>query len=417
MNLLQKGVHWLAGKLTAGMKHVTSSFYPQRLSGASFAGKDVNVDIALTLSAVWACVNRIAGTISTMPIQIFERLPNGGRRSVDYDHPLYQILHDTPNADMTAIEFWQAMQSSVELWGNAYAAKQTSMNHIIGLDLLRPEHMTVRRLPDGSIEYRYSDRGGVKVYKETEILHIKGMTLDGLKGMSPIAYMRNSIGLAIALEESAGELFKNGMRPGGILNVPHRLKGGQREELYQEIDDFKQSRNGGILVTELGEMFTPILVNPEDAQLLASRNWSVEEICRWFGVPPYLAGYTEKSTSWGTGMEQQNSAYLVYTILPRIRKIEQSIEKSLIPIEERRRYYIRFNYEGLLRADSKTRAEVHALNVRNGIQSRNEARQKENLDPYDGGDVYTIEANLTTVERVIKGETGLAQITQPTGRK
>lgn len=404
MNVFQKTIEWISGKISAGLKHVTSSFYPQRLSGVSFSGKSVNVDSALTLSAVWRCVDILTGTIATMPIQVYERLPNGGRRQMD-DHPLYSILHDQPNADMTAVDFWQAMQASIELWGNAYAAKQMVGKDLIGLDFLRPEYMQTRRLPTGEIEYRYNDRSGSVIYKESDILHTKGMTLDGIMGLSPISYMRNALGLSIAQEESAGDLFKNGMRPGGIMEIPHRLNEEQRDQVYQKIDRFKSDKNGGILVTELGEKFTPVSINPEDAQLLASRSFSVEEICRWFGVPPYLAGYTEKSTSWGTGMEQQNLAYLTYTILKRIRKLEQSIEKALIPVEDRRRYFVRFNYEGLLRADSKTRAEVHSINVRNGIQSRNEVRRKENLDPYDGGDIYTIESNMTTVERVINGQT------------
>ena len=295
------------------------------------------------------------------------------------------------------------MQCCVELWGNAYAAKQMAGGQLIGLEFLRPDCMTVRKLTDGRVEYRYQDQSRSDVWYDRDILHIKGMSLDGICGLSTISYMRNTIGVGLAMEQSAGDLFKNGMRPGGIFNIPHRLTETQREEIYEKIETFKNDRNGGILVTEVGEEFKGISINPEDAQLLSSRSWSVEEICRWFGVPPYLVGYTEKSTSWGTGIDQQNQSYLTYTILPRIRKIEQSIERCLMSADERRKYFVRFNYEGLLRADSKTRAEVHQIEVRNGIRSRNEVRALENIDPYVGGDVFTIESNLSTVNRIIEG--------------
>lgn len=395
----RKIADWFLGREEAlPQRHVSSSLYPQRGGYSSYAGISPSQDLALTLGAVWGCVRRLSETISTMPLQVFERLPSGGTRQTGYEHPLFYVLHDSPNADMTAIEFWQAMQCAVELWGNAYAVKQEAAGQLIGLDFLRPANMRVRRLTDGRIEYRYSDGQTQKTWYDEEVLHIKGLTLDGVMGLSTISYMANTVGLSVALDQAAGDVFKNGLRPGGIFNIPHILKEEQRREAEAMLDRFKRDRNGGILTTGLGETFQAITIKPEDAQLLASRNWAVEDICRWFGVPPYLVGYTEKSTSWGTGMEQQNAGYLTYTILPRIRKIEQAIEKALIPPEERRRYFVRFNYEGLLRADSKTRAEVNAMDVRNGIRSRNEVREKENLAPYNGGDMYTIEANLASVD-------------------
>lgn len=401
MSFLDRFLGWVAD---FKQRHSQSTLYPQTMSSTSYAGVDVSVNQAMTLSAVWACVRRLSETVATMPIQMFERTDQG-RRAISYsDHPLYFVLHDSPNYDMTAIEFWQAVCVSVELWGNAYAVKQMANGEIIGLDLLRANCMQVRRLSDGRIEFRYSDGRNRNVYYDDEVFHVKGMTLDGVKGLSTISYMRNTVGIGLATEQSAGDVFKNGMRPSGVFRIPHKLTEAQRQEAYKKAEKFKADRNGGILVTELGEEFQAISINPEDAELLATRSWSVEEVCRWFGVPPYLVGYTEKSTSWGTGMEQQNMAYLTYTILPRIRKIEQAIEKTLLTPSERRRFFIRFNYEGLLRADSKTRAEVNAMDVRNGIRSRNEVRTKENLDPYNGGDAYTIEANLATVDKVISGE-------------
>ena len=400
MNLFSRSFRHLVAKIVTHLKHATASFYPLRGGGKSHTGKAVTVDVALTLSAVWACVSRLSGTISTMPIQIYERTDTyGGEKALGYDHPLYSILADQPNADMTAVDFWQAMQASLEFWGNAYAPKIMSGGQLTGLDFCRPDKMTVKRHSSGILIYTYNDKGSVE-YTEDEILHIKGFTLDGILGLSPIAYMRHSLGLAMSLEESAGDVFKNGMRPSGIMEIPHQLNEAQRDQVYAKIDRFKQEKNGGVLVTEINEKFTPISINPEDAQLLASRNWAVEEICRWYGVPPYLVGYTEKSTSWGTGIEQQNIGYLTYSILPRLVKNEKSIARSLMSPEDARRYFVRFNVEGLLRTDSKTRADVEAIYVRNGVMNRNEVRGKENMAPYTGGDIYTIESNMTTVDRI-----------------
>lgn len=405
MNILQKAIARIFGlSVIDRQQHVSASIYPQTTSMLSASGQSVTQDRALTLSAVWSCVKRISETISTMPLQVFEKLENGGSRMVGYEHPLYFILHDSPNADMTSTEFWTAMQCAVELQGNAYAAKQFVGKRLVGLDFLRPDRMSVRKLQNGTLEYRYSDGDKFTTYTGDEILHVKGMTLDGLQGLSTISYMRNTIGLGIAMETAASDLFKNGMRPSGIYNVPQKLSEEQRRQLRDRVEAFKSDRNGGVLVTALGEEFKAISISPEDSQLLSSRAWAVEEICRWFGVPPYLMGYTEKTTSWGTGMEQQNSAYLTYSILPRIRKIEQALEKALLSPKERRKYYIRFNYEGLLRADSKTRAEVNAMDVRNGIRTRNEVREKENMSPFTGGDVHTVEMNLTTLDNIIDGQ-------------
>lgn len=405
MSYLEKLKNWLTGKSDyPKQKHVSATPYPQRGVGLSYSGITPNVDLALSLSAVWGCVRKISETIATMPIQMFEVTESGGTRAVRYEHPLYYILHDSPNADMTATEFWQVMHACVELNGNAYAEKQMVGGQLVGLGFLKPSAMHARRLMDGRIEYRYSDSSVQKTWYDDQILHLKGPSLDGIFGLSPVAYMRNTIGIGLSLEQAAGDVFKNGMRPGGIYNIPHNLTKEQRDQAYERIEKFKNDRNGGILVTALGESFSAVQINPEDAQLLASRSWAVEEICRWYGVPPYLVGYTEKSTSWGTGMEQQNLAFLTYALLPRIRREEQAVEKCLLSPTERRRFFIRRNYESLLRADSKTRAEVNAMDVRNGIRSRNEVREKENMDPYDGGDVYTIESNLTTIQNAIGGQ-------------
>ncbi|MDR0249846.1 MAG: phage portal protein [Burkholderiales bacterium] len=376
----------------------------QKSYGMSDSGKQVDVDSSLALSAVWACVRLLSETISTLPIQIFER-GKDGKRALKYDHPLYQILHDTPNADMSAVDFWCVMQAAVELQGNAFALKLRAGKDIIGLDPLKSEGMKVTRDKSGALVYEYKDKHRENKFTEDDILHIRGFTLDGVMGMSTIAYAKSAIGLALAADGVANDTFRSGLRPAGILTVQKPMSREQREAYYERMEAWKAKRTGSVMVLEMGETLTDAKLSPEDAQLLASRAFSVADVCRWFGVPPYLIGHTEKSTSWGTGLEQQNIGFLTYTLAPRLSRIAQAVGRCLIPIEDRQRYFAEFNIEGLLRADSSARAAFYSQMTQNGVMTRNEVRSKENLQPLDGGDELTIQSNMMAIGKLGQGET------------
>ncbi len=367
--------------------------------GVTDSGKNVNTNTSLSIGTVWACVRLLSDVISTLPIQLFERTADG-KRALKYDHDLYSILHDSPNADMSAVDFWSAMQTALELRGNAYALKLKAAGDIIGLDMLKPDGMKVSRDKSGRLIYEYSDSQRSGKYTEDDILHIKGFTLDGVLGMSTLAYAKNTLGLSISADSVASETFKNGLRPSSLLQSNKLLSPEQREAYYSRLAEWSSRRAGSALVLELGETLTPINLTPEDAQLLGSREFSVEDVCRWFGVPPFMIGHTQKSTSWGTGLEQQNIGFLTYTLSPRLRRIEQSISRSLIPPEDRRRYFAEFNIEGLLRADSGARASFYSQVLQNGVMSRNEVREKENLQPVPGADVLTVQSNLIPIDKV-----------------
>jgi HK97 family phage portal protein len=371
----------------------------QKGAGLSDSGKQVSLDASLSLSAVWACVRLLAETVSTLPIQVYER-GSGGKRALKYDHPLYAILHDTPNYDMSAVDFWCPMQAAVELQGNGYALKLRAGKDVVGLDPLKSEGMKVSRDKSGALVYSYKDKQREAEYTQDDILHIRGFSLDGVMGMSTIACAMNALGLALSAESVASDTFKNGLRPAGILQTGRLLTGEQREAYYQRLTDWRSKRTGSVMVLEAGETLSDAKLTPEDAQLLASREFGVEDVCRWFGVPPHMIGHTTKSTSWGTGLEQQNIGFLTYTLAPRLSRIAQAIGRSLIPPEDRQRYFVEFNLEGLLRADSSARAAFYSQMTQNGVMTRNEVRSKENLPQFEGGDALTIQSNMMSIDKL-----------------
>ena len=367
----------------------------------SYAGKPVTPATALQLSACWSCVRLISETIATLPIGVFTQDAQG-RKTAEREHPLYAVLHDQPNADFTAAEFWEGVVASLCLWGNAYAEKATSGERLTALTLLRPEWMVVERQDDGSLIYRYHDPDGRRDLAEGEVFHVRGFGAGLDVGFSPIAYARHSMGSAMAAEEAAAKFFSNGVRPTGVLTIENVLKPEQRKQLRENIvEPMAGSANaGGLFVLEAGMKFQPITMNPEDAQMLETRAFQVEEICRWFRVPPFMIGHTEKSTSWGTGLEQQNIAFLTYALRPYLTRIEQAIKRQLIRRADRARLFAEFNLEGLLRADSAGRAALYSTYAQNGIMSRDEIRAKENLPPQPGGDQLTVQSNLVPLTQL-----------------
>lgn len=360
--------------------------------GASDAGEAVNERTALSLSTGWACVNLLAGTICTLPL-VMARTKADGSREPFTAHPLYRILHDSPNKDQTASDFWEFMQAAIELQGNGYARKVRSADgRLIALEPIAPGSQMARprRLPDGRIEYRWTINGKSFQGTEEDILHIRGFGGDPLGGMSTLEFARNTFGLARAIERAAGTTFKNGVRPSGALTFDKFLSQQNREIAETALSEkFTGAMNAGRpLILEGGTKWQQLSMNPEDAQMLESRAFSVEEVCRFFGVPPFMVGHTEKTSSWGTGLEQQILAFQKFTLRRRLKRIEQAVMKQLLtPVELAQGIVIEFNLEGLLRADSAARAAFYASGLSNGWITINEVRRLENMPPVAGGDV------------------------------
>lgn len=353
----------------------------------AWTGEQVTPQSALALPAVWACVNLIAGSIASLPLVVYR--DRDGEREAVRGHPLYRLLHDSPNYDQTALDFWEFMAASLELWGNAYARVERTNGKVSGLLPVNPALVAVNRRKSGAIEYRWSEDGAEHVLTDAEMFHVRGFGGNPLGGMSTLHFGRQTFGLAQALGRSASATFANGMRPSGTLSFPEWLKPEQRELAETRlVEKFSGAINAGRpLVLEGGVKFEALTLQPEDAQMLESQRYSVEEVCRFFGVPPHMVGHTEKSTSWGSGIEQQTLGFVKFTLRRRVKRIEQAIMQQLVTPEERSRGLVaEFNLEGLLRGDSAGRASFYRTMTAIGAMTINEVRKLENLPPVDGGD-------------------------------
>lgn len=367
------------------------------------SGEKVTVDTALTLDAVWACARLVSQTAATLPLPLYER--DGERQSkAATDHELYRVLHDRPNADMTAVEFWAAMFACKLLWGNAYAEIVRGGNdRVVALLPMRSDRVQVNLQQNDTRTYTYVYNGQTTTLHEDDVLHLKGFSLDGLTGMSAIAAGRHSLGTAMGAERTAGTIFKNGMRPSGYLKIPQFLSDDQRIKARAYLNSFSGSENTGKMpMFEGGWEFQALTLPPNDAQLLETRGFNVETICRWFGVAPAMIGHTEKSTAWGTGLEQTNLWFLTYTLRPHLKEAEQAIWAKCLSPSDQRRFYPEFNVEGLLRADSKGRAELYQSLITNALRSPNELRRLDNLPPLPGGDALFIQGAMTPIEALVQ---------------
>ena len=379
--------------------------------GETAAGKAVTVDSAMQVATVWACVRLLAETIATLPLVVYERRDDDSR-VIARNHPLSNLLRVSPDGEHTAVEFIEGLVVSLCLNGNAFAEKVRSANgRLVALQPMLFDRVGVRRNDLGLIEYRYSDpfTRSVRILQEADVFHVRGFGNAGLVGLSPIAFARQTIGAAIAADEAAAKLFANGVRPSGTLQVDHVLKPEQRKDLRENIvAPLAGSHNmGGVFVLEGGMKFTPISLSPADSELLSTRRWHVEEICRWFSVPPMLIGHAAQGqTMWGSGVEQINLGWLSTGLRNWLQRIEAAILLRLLTPGERGRYYAEFSIEGLLRADSKSRAELLARQVQNGLINRNEARRLDNRPPYEGGDAFTVQSNLLPIDLLGKVAAG-----------
>lgn len=342
------------------------------------------------LSAAWACVNLLAGTIASLPLMVYRQ--RGAQREVAADHRLYRVLHDSPNADQTALDFWEFICASLELQGDGFSEIERANNgDVIALDVPIPaEIVNRRRVGNGEIEYSWSLNGRSYRAAQSRMLHIRGFGGNPLGGLSTLSHGRQTFGLAMSVERAASATFRNGVRSSGAFQTEKPMNKEQMTESQAALEEkYAGAMNAGRpLLLANGFKFQPISINPEDAQMLESRAFSVEEICRFFGVPPFMVGHTEKSTSWGTGIEQQTLGFVKFTLRRRLKRIEQALMKQLLtPRDRAEGISIEFNLEGLLRGDSKTRADFYQSGLTNGWRTINEVRALENLPPVEGGDV------------------------------
>ena len=376
--------------------------------GNSSSGKSVTERSAMQMTAVYACVRILSEAVAGLPLH-FYRYKEDGSKEKAIDSNLYHLLHDEPNPEMSSFVFRETLMTHLLLWGNAYAQIiRNGKGEIIALYPLMPNKMSVDRDENGKLYYTYtrSDcepntmNGSSVVLEPKDVLHIPGLGFDGLVGYSPIAMAKNAIGLAIATEEFGSKFFANGAAPSGVLEHPGTIKDPTRvREAWQS--QFGGSGNSGkVAVLEEGMKYTPISISPEQAQFLETRKFQINEIARIFRVPPHMVGDLEKSSF--SNIEQQSLEFVKYTLDPWVIRWEQSLSRSLLSEDEKKRYFFKFNLEGLLRGDYQSRMNGYAIARQNGWMSANDIRELEDLDklsPEQGGDLYLVNGNMLPLEK------------------
>ncbi|WP_462333736.1 phage portal protein [Varibaculum cambriense] len=415
--------NWLRGRPKPVKNHQLSTSY-SFLFGPTSAGRPVTERSAMQMTAVYSCVRILAEAIAGLPLHLY-RYKDGGGKEKALDHPLYRLLHDEPNPEMTSFVFRETLMTHLLLWGNAFAqVVRNGLGEVIGLYPLQPNRMSVGRdLDTKQLYYEYQTTwdepaGEYKIIRLTpsDVLHIPGLGFDGLVGYSPIAMAKNAIGLAQATEDYGASFFANGAAPGGVLEHPGTIKDPSRvRESWQQT--FGGARNGNkVAVLEEGMKYTPISVSPEQAQFLETRKFQVGEIARIFRIPPHMIGDLEKSSF--SNIEQQSLEFVKYTLDPWVIRWEQAITKTLLNPREKQQLFVKFNVEGLLRGDYQSRMEGYAVARQNGWMSANDIRELENIDRIeaaDGGDLYLVNGNMLPLpmagayadsQQADKGESG-----------
>ena len=375
--------------------------------GTSASGKNVNERSAMQMTAVYSCVRILSEAVAGLPLHLY-KYTDGGSKEKAVGHPLYFVLHDEPNPEMTSFVFRETLMTHLLLWGNAYAQIiRNGKGEVVALYPLMPNRMTVNRDDRGQLYYEYQTstdeaktiKGGMVRLKPTDVLHVPGLGFDGLVGYSPIAMAKNAIGLAIAAEEYGSKFYANGAAPSGVLEHPGTLKDPSKVRDSWNEAFGGPSNSHKVAVLEEGLKYTPISISPNEAQFLETRKFQINEIARIFRIPPHMVGDLEKSSF--SNIEQQSLEFVKYTLEPWIVRWEQSINRALLSESEKAAYFVKFNVDGLLRGDYQSRMNGYATARQNGWMSANDIRELENLDlipPELGGDLYLINGNMTKLE-------------------
>ena len=372
--------------------------------GGSTAGKNVTERSSMQMTAVYSCVRVLAEAVAGLPLHLYKYTDSGGKDKA-LEHPLYVLLHDEPNPEMTSFVFRETLMTHLLLWGNAYAQLiRNGRGEVVGIYPLMPNWISVNRDDNGNIYYKYLrsledaplNKENEVILLPSEVLHIPGLGFDGLVGYSPIAMAKNAIGMAIACEEYGAKFFANGATPGGILEHPGVVKDPERVRASWNSAFGGSANSNKVAVLEEGMKYTPISISPNEAQFLETRKFQINEIARIFRVPPHMVGDLEKSSF--SNIEQQSLEFVKYTLEPWLIRWEQSLVRSLILPGDKGKYFIKFNVDGLLRGDYESRMNGYATARQNGWMSANDIRALENLDQIseeDGGNLYLINGNMT----------------------
>lgn len=360
-----------------------------RTGSATASGVAVTPDRAMRVAAVYACVRIRSGVVANMPLHIKRRIDARTREDAS-DHALWRIFRRRPNRWQTPSQFKRMLTAHLLLRGNAYAMIVRSRGEVTELIPLHPDRVECKQADDLSLVYSYRRTDGRRIdLRQTEVFHLVGLTLDGVHGVSVISYARETIGLSLSMEEHGATVFKNGARPSIVLRHPGGLGPEGRANIRASLDEYRAGgeSEGKALILEEGMETASLSMTAEDAQWIESRKFSRSDIAMFFGVPPHMIGDTEKSTSWGTGIDSQTQGFVTFSAEDDLTTWEETINRDLVADNDND-IYARFNRAALVKGDIKVRWEAHVKALQWGVMSPNEVRALEDLNPRKDGDIY-----------------------------
>lgn len=387
-----------------GLRRLVGVQYGYPSTPAEQTATPVTFDSAMQVSTVWACVKIISETISSLPLNVYRKGENG--RKIAVNHPLQLLFSGKVNRYQTKNEFLETVLLNLVTTGNSYCYIQRINDRIVSLLPLMSADMEVVLNDDGSVRYEYTQGHDVTVYAEQSIWHLK-LFGNGIIGLSPLAYQRQTLGIAQAAENAVTKIYRNGAKPSGVLTVDRFLTDEQRELIRQKFYNLASGGEDRLMVLEGGLKFESVSLSPQDIELLASRQFQISEICRWYGVPSVMINDTSSTTVWGSGIEQIVSGFYKLTLRPLIEKIETSIVVNLMSASDAQRYEVEFDFNALTRSDLKTRYDSYRVGIYGGFLTPNEARRMEGMEDAEGGDsLYMQGANmkLTDIENNPMGD-------------
>lgn len=365
------------------------------ISYDTYVGKRVSPQLAMQLTAVFGCVRVLAESVGMLPCSLYEQLDRGSKKAIK--ERLYKLLSVKPNGYMTPQEFWELLIACLCLRGNFFAYKVMALGEVVELLPLDPGSVVAKLNSQWEPVYQVTfPDGSSDTLSQKEIWHVRIFTLDGLNGLSPIAYARQAIGLGMATEEHGSRLFSNGAVTSGVLETDQTLS----DEAFNRLKADFEDRHQGLanahkpMILEMGLKWNQISLSAEDAQFLETRKFQLEEICRIFRVPMHLVQNTDRATF--NNIENLGIGFINYSLVPYLTRIEQRINLGLVKASKQGQLYAKFNVGALLRGDMKSRFEAYATAINWGMYSPNDCLELEDRNPRPGGDVYLTPMNMTT---------------------
>jgi len=357
------------------------------------AGVKVNQDTALKHAAYWRAINLLSSQIGSFPVDLFKRLPDGDTQEIK-DHPGLNLITEKPNNVSTPFVYRESVQANILTWGNGYSYIKRDMKGT-PLSLHIQDPVKVKPKSDGAdIVYDIGNNIGIDPYF---ILHIPGLSYDGVKGLAPIQVAAESIGGGLGLQKYSNEFIANGAKQSGVLTHPMALSDKAREGLRKSYDKKMKGPDGGTMILDEGMKYQPLTIPPDQAQFLESRKFSVNDIARWFGIPPHLL--YEESRSTFNNIAEQGISFVTYTLTQWVVRWEDELNRKLLTEEEKEDHFFKFNMNALMRGNAKDRFEAYRVGLDLGVYSINEIRRIEELNSIDGGDQHLVQINREPINK------------------